>query len=106
MQKVKNITKLEINAIIQVNIEVLHIEYVIAYLKYCTSKKRTIIIHNAPNYDYHFLINEIVEEFKKKFTCLGEITWRIQNFSISIENEVAGTGKKGEQITKNIYLTD
>ena len=97
MQKVRNITKLEINAIIQVNIEVLHIEYVIVYLKYCTSKKRTIIIHNAPNYDYHFLINEIVEEFKKKFTCLGEI---------SIENEVAGTGKKGEQITKNIYLTD
>ena len=47
--------------------------YRICNLKYNVSKIPTIF-HNRSNYDYHFIIKEIVEEFKKQFTCLGENT--------------------------------
>ena len=28
--------------------------------------------HNGSNYDYHFIIKDLAEEFKKQFICLGE----------------------------------
>ena len=53
ISKTKNIVKLEIIVIIQENIEVLR-----------------IVFHNGSNYDYHFIMKELAEEFKKQFTCL------------------------------------
>ena len=35
-------------------------------------KKNPIVFLNGSNYDYHFVIKELAEEFKKYFTCLGE----------------------------------
>ena len=37
-------------------------------------KKIPIVFQNGSNYDYHFIIKELAEEFKKQFTCLGEST--------------------------------
>ena len=37
-------------------------------------KKNPIVFRNGSNYDYHFIIKELAEEFKKRFTCLGETT--------------------------------
>ena len=37
-------------------------------------EKILIVFHNGSNYDYHFIIKELAEEFEKQFTCLGEIT--------------------------------
>ena len=37
-------------------------------------KKISTVFHNAWNYDYHFIIKELAEEFKKQFTCLAENT--------------------------------
>ena len=39
-------------------------------LKYSVPKKIHIVFHNGSNYDYHFIIKELAEEFKKQFTCL------------------------------------
>ena len=36
------------------------------------SKNIPILFHNESNYDYHFIIKELAEEFKKQITCLGE----------------------------------
>ena len=44
----------------------------ICNLKYKVPKKVPIVFHNGSNYDYHFIIKELAEEFKKQFTCLGE----------------------------------
>ena len=44
----------------------------ICNLKYSVPKKISIVFHNGSNYDYHFIIIELAEEFKKQFTCLGE----------------------------------
>ena len=46
----------------------------ICNLKYSVPKKIPIVSHNESNYDYHFIIKELAEEFKKQFTCLGKIT--------------------------------
>ena len=59
----KNIVKLEIIVIVQENIEVLHIAYVILNIAYL--KKIPIAINNGSNYDYHFVIKELAEKFEK-----------------------------------------
>ena len=43
-------------------------------LKYILPKRIPIAFHNGPNYDYHFIIKELAEEFKKQFTYLKEST--------------------------------
>ena len=44
-----------------------------------------MVFHNGSNYDYHFIKKELVEEFKKQFTCLGENTEKYITFTVSIE---------------------
>ena len=65
-------------------------------------KKIPIVLHNRSNYDYHFIINELAEEFKKQFTCLGENTEKYLTFTVPIEKEVTRIDKNREEITKNI----
>ena len=59
--------------------------------------------HNEFNYDYHFIIKELAEEFKKQFTCLGKNTEKYITFTIPIEKEVTIIDENREEITKNIF---
>ena len=61
-----------------------------------------VVFYNGSNYDYHFIINESAEEFKKQFTCLGENTKKYIAFTVPIEKEFTRIDKNGEEITKNI----
>ena len=54
------------------------------------------------NYDYHVIIKEVAEEFKKKFICLGENTEKYITFEVSIEKEVTRIHKNRKETTKNI----
>ena len=74
----------------------------ICNLKYSVPKNIPIVVHNGSNYDYHFIIKELAEEFKKQFTCLGENTEKYITFTVPIEKEVARIDKNGQEITKNI----
>ena len=74
----------------------------ICNLKYSVPKKIPIVFHNGSNYDYHFIIKELAEEFKKQFTCLGENTEKYITFTVPIEKEVTRVDKNREEITKNI----
>ena len=65
-------------------------------------KKIPIVFHNASNYDYHFIIKELAEEFKKQFTCSGENTEKYITFTVPIEKQVTRINKKGEEIAKSI----
>ena len=31
-----------------------------------------VVFHNGSNYDYHFIIKELANEFEEQFECLGE----------------------------------
>ena len=60
--KIKNIVKIDAIVIIQEDIGAMHS---ICNLKYSLPKKNPIVFHNGSNYDYHFLIKDLAEEFKK-----------------------------------------
>ena len=64
-------------------------------LKYSVPKKIPIAFDNESNY-------ELVEEFQKQFTCLGENTEKYITFTVSIEKQVTRIDKNGEEITRNI----
>ena len=66
MLKIKSIVKLQI-IIIQGNIEVLRIAYVLLRLTYL---KKPLVFHNGSNYYYHFFIkdNLLVHEKIQKYT--------------------------------------
>ena len=71
-------------------------------LKYSVPKKIPIAFHNGSNYDYHFIIKELAEEFKKQLNCLGENTEKYITFTVPAEKEVTRTDKN-EEVTKNTY---
>ena len=64
---------------------------IICNLKYSIPKKIPIFFHYGSNYDYHFIIKELVEESKKQYT-----------FTVPVETEVTRIDKNGEEITRNI----
>ena len=60
----------------------------ICNLKYSVTKIIPIVFHHGSNYDYHFIIKELAEEFKKQFTSWGENTEKYIIFTVPIEKEV------------------
>ena len=48
-------------------------------------KKIIVDFHNRSNYDYHFIIKELAEEFKKQITFLGENTEKYIIFTGPLE---------------------
>ena len=43
------------------------------------------VFQNGSNYDYHFVIKELANEFEGKFKCLGENTEKCKTFSVQIK---------------------
>ena len=50
-------------------------------------KEIPIVFHNGSNDDYKFVIKDLVDEFKKQFTCLGENTEKPMTFAVPIEKQ-------------------
>ena len=73
-------------------------------LKYSLSKEMPIVFHNGSNYDYHFIIKELAEEFKNQFTCLGENTEKYITFTVPIEKEVTRIKKMEKKYILNITI--
>ena len=44
-----------------------------------------VVFHNGSNYDYHFILKELANEFVGKCECLGENTEKHKTFSVPIE---------------------
>ena len=72
--------------------------------EYSAPKKIPIVFHNRSNYDYHFLIKKLAEEFKKHFTCLGENTEKYVTFTVLIKKKLQELIKMAKKLQK-IYLT-
>ena len=63
------------------------IAHSICNLRYKAQREIPVVIYNGSNYDYHFIIKELAEEFKGKFECLGENTEKYITFSVPIKKE-------------------
>ena len=51
----------------------------ICNLRCSVSKNIPINFHNGSNYDYHFIIKELAEEFKKEIYLFRRNHWKIYN---------------------------
>ena len=56
-----------------------------------------VVFLNRSNYDYHFIIKELGNEFERQFECLRGNTERHKTFFIPIEKEVANIDKGGNE---------
>ena len=63
----------------------------------------TVVFHNDSNYDYHFIIKELENEFEGKFEYLCENTENYKTFSIPIEKEVIEIDNGNESVTTMSY---
>ena len=55
------------------------------------------VFHNGSNFDYHFIIKELVNEFDGQFEWLGENTGKYKTFYVPIEKAVTKIGKEGSE---------
>ena len=39
-----------------------------------------VVFHSGSNYDYYFIMKELVKEFEGEFECLGENTGKYKTF--------------------------
>ena len=56
-------------------------------LKYKVPKSIPIVIPNA-GYDTHFIMNQLAEEFKSEFDCIGKNMEKYITFSVPIKKNV------------------
>ena len=66
----------------------------ICNLNYKVPQEIPVPIHNGSTYDYHFLIKELVEDFKGEFEGLGENKEKYISFLIPIKKEHDNDNKK------------
>ena len=75
----------------------------ICNLRYKVPKEIPVVFHNGSTYDYHFIIKELVKEFKGNFECLGENTEKYITFSVPIKKKIEN---KDLEITNKIKCID
>ena len=75
----------------------------ICNLRYKVPKEILVVFHNGSTYDYHFIINELVKEFKGNFECLGENIEKYITFSVPIKKKIEN---KDLEITYKIKFID
>ena len=75
----------------------------ICNLRYKVPKEIPVVFRNGSTYDYHFIINELVKEFKGNFECLGENTEKYITFSVPIKKKIEN---KDLEITYKIKFID
>ena len=56
-------------------------------LSYKIPREIHLVFHNGSIYHYHFIIKQLVREFKGNFDCLEENTEKYITFSVAIKKE-------------------
>ena len=72
-------------------------------IRYKVPKEIPVVFHNGSTYDYHFIIKELVKEFKGNFDCLGENTEKYITFSVPLKKKIEN---KNLEITYKIKFID
>ena len=72
-------------------------------MRYKVPKEIPVVFHNGSTYDYHFIINELVKEFKGNFECLKENTEKYITFSVPMKKKIEN---KDLEITYKIKFID
>ena len=83
------------------------IEYRGAAHSICNSKfnvpnKISVVFDNGSNYDYHFIIKELENEFEGQLECLGENKEECKTFSVPIKKKITKIDRDGNESFVNI----
>ena len=62
----------------------------------------TVDFQNGSNYDYHFIIKELANEFEGQFNSFGENKEKYKTFSVPIKKEIKKINKDGNKSVANI----
>ena len=68
----------------------------ICSLKYSIPKVIPFLFHSRSNYDYHFVIKQLPNDFKAKFNCPDKNTENPEIFSVTLTKKVKKINKNGE----------
>ena len=60
------------------------------------------VFHRGSDYDYHFIIRELANEFEGQFECIGENKVKCKTFSDPMKKEILKTDKDGNEIVDTI----
>ena len=63
-----------------------------------------IVFHRASNYDYHFIIKELANEFEGQFERIRENKEKHKNFCLAIKTKIIKIDNDGNELLK-VYLT-
>ena len=74
----------------------------ICHLKFNMSNEIPVVFHRSSNYDNHFTIKELANEFEGHFKCIEENKAKNKTFSISIKKEIIKIDKDGNETVENI----
>ena len=74
----------------------------ICNLRNKTQKEILVVFHNGSNYDHHFIIKVLTEEFKGQSKCIGENTEKYITFSVLKQKELAD----GKMVTYRLKCID
>ena len=72
-------------------------------MRYKVPKEIPVEFHDGSTYNYHFIIKELVKEFKGSFECFGENTEKYITFSVPIKKKIES---KDLEITYKIKFID
>ena len=76
----------------------------ICNLGYKIPKEIPVVFHNGSTYDYHFIIEELAEEFEGGFESLGENIEKYITYSVSMKKEITKKDKNdNDKSTKISY---
>ena len=77
-------------------------------LRFNAPNKIQVFFHNGSNYDYYFIIKELVNEFEGQFECLGKHTEKYKTSSVSIEKEVTNVNNNyvNEKVVSKMKFID
>ena len=64
----------------------------------------SIVFHSGSNCEYHFMVKELAEEFKKQSPCLGKNTKKYITFAVPKEKRLQELIYMENKLQK-IYLT-
>ena len=71
--------------------------YRICNIEFNVPNEISAVFHKGSNYDYAFIIKELVNEFKGQFKCFQKSTEKHKTFFVPIEMEVIKVDKEGNE---------
>ena len=60
----------------------------ICNLKFNVPNQIPVVFHNSSNYDHHFIIKELANEFEEEFECIVENKERYKTFSVLTKKKI------------------